>query len=1031
MERGSAWSVARAALTRRRARWLSAAGLAVLIAALASPASAQYFGRNKVRYRSFDFQVLETEHFDIYFYPGERAGIDIAARLAERWYTRLERLFGRGLTGRQSLVLYASHADFEQTNVVGGWIDEGTGGFTEPLLRRVVLPLAGPIADTDHVLGHELVHAFQFDIAKGPLEESNSSSLGRLPLWFIEGMAEYVSIGAIDANTAMRLRDAVQRNHLPSIQDLSTGRFFPYQWGHAVLAYIAGRFGDEAIPDLLGAALASGSVEQAVAKALGISAATLTSDWHEAMRALYAPALANARPFSDATRLLVRGEGLGAELNVAPALSPDGKWVAFLSARSVFSTDLYVADAQTGRITRKLTSTATDAHYSSIQYINSAGAWDAASERIAMATVTAGQPSLAIFDARTGKRDRDISVREVDEILNPSWSPSGDAIVFTGMRQGLTDLFVYDLDAATLRQLTSDPYADLHASWSPDGQRIVFASDRFASDLESLQMGALRLAIADVATGTVEAMPAFSTGKHISPQWSGDATAIYFIADPDGIPNVYRMSLPTGELEAITAMGTGVSGITRTSPALSVASARERAAFSVFEDDQYRIYVVDTTKRAAAPQLLAASAAALPPTERERGVVESMLADPAGGLTPPQDYPTAPYKAKLALAGVAQPSAGVGVSRFGTSVGGGAALYFSDLLGDHMLATAVQVNTVTGGFSFNDVAFETGYVNLRRRWNWGVFGSQLPYLAGAYVTGLSTLPGGELVGFDREILYRETQRSAAGMIAYPFDRSRRVELQGGVSRTSFERIVNSITYVPATGAVLAETSETDQFAPPLALATSGIALVFDNANFGATSPIQGQRYRVEVSPTIGSISFTGVTVDYRRYVMPVSFYTIAVRVLHYGRYGGGGDDARLFPVYVNNPGLVRGYDTFAYTSECVVTQAGYCQVSTAYAGSRVLVGNVELRFPLLRPFGASRGMYGPVPVEIALFADTGVAWTAREKPTFAGGTRPRISSAGFAIRTGVGFAVLEFDFSRPFQRPGEGWAFGFNLIPGW
>lgn len=117
-----------------------------------APASAQYFGRNKVQYHTLKFEVLKTEHFDIYFYPG-----------AERWNARLERLFEHKLRGRQPLILYGSHADFEQTNVIGGELTEGTGGITEPLRRRIVLPLGGPLADTDHVIGHELVHAFQFD----------------------------------------------------------------------------------------------------------------------------------------------------------------------------------------------------------------------------------------------------------------------------------------------------------------------------------------------------------------------------------------------------------------------------------------------------------------------------------------------------------------------------------------------------------------------------------------------------------------------------------------------------------------------------------------------------------------------------------------------------------------------------------------------------------------------------------------------------------------------------------------------------
>src|SRR5712692_11198515 len=111
----------------------------ILLLVSESPVSAQYFGRNKVQYKKLDFQVLKTEHFDIYFYPSERDGIDIAARLAERWHARLERLLEHRLRGRQPLVMYASHTDFEQTNVIQGELGEGTGGVTEPLRRRIVL----------------------------------------------------------------------------------------------------------------------------------------------------------------------------------------------------------------------------------------------------------------------------------------------------------------------------------------------------------------------------------------------------------------------------------------------------------------------------------------------------------------------------------------------------------------------------------------------------------------------------------------------------------------------------------------------------------------------------------------------------------------------------------------------------------------------------------------------------------------------------------------------------------------------------
>jgi outer membrane protein assembly factor BamA len=166
--------------------------------------------------------------------------------------------------------------------------------------------------------------------------------------------------------------------------------------------------------------------------------------------------------------------------------------------------------------------------------------------------------------------------------------------------------------------------------------------------------------------------------------------------------------------------------------------------------------------------------------------------------------------------------------------------------------------------------------------------------------------------------------------------------------------------------------------------------------------------------------------------MPVSFYTLAVRAVHYGRYGSGGEDSRLFPLYLGYPTLVRGYDVNSFdAAECVPNATSECPAFDRLLGSRLLVGNIEFRFPLLRPFGVSRRMYGPLPVELALFADGGVAWNRGEKPTMFGGARDGVSSAGVTLRVNLaGFAVGQFDFVRPLQRPGQGWIFQFNLTPG-
>ena len=167
-------------------------------------ASAQHFGKNKVEYVDFDFKIYETEHFAVYHYTREEAGARIVARLAERWYARLSRVLGHQLDGRQPLILYGSQPEFAQTNVVGGFLGEGVGGVTEAARRRIVMPFAPTLAETDQILGHELTHAFQFDISR-----RYRGGLLAWPLWSIEGLAQYLALGADDRETAMWLRDAV------------------------------------------------------------------------------------------------------------------------------------------------------------------------------------------------------------------------------------------------------------------------------------------------------------------------------------------------------------------------------------------------------------------------------------------------------------------------------------------------------------------------------------------------------------------------------------------------------------------------------------------------------------------------------------------------------------------------------------------------------------------------------------------------------------------------------------------------------
>jgi Tol biopolymer transport system component len=989
---------------------------AALAASLAPPAHAQYFGQNKVRYVRHDFRVLATPHFDVHYYPEEAETASLVARMAERWYTRLSAIFGHELRRRQPILLYAGHPAFSQTSVIDGDIGEGTGGVTDFARQRVVLPCAGSLGETDHVLGHELVHAFQFDVTR---KKSGGLGAARLPLWFIEGMAEYLSLGREHPQTAMWMREAVRTEAVPELRRLGAPDFFPYRYGHAFWAYVGGRFGDDRIPEILRLAGRTGNALAAIETVLKTDAQTLSREWQAALEAAYAPTLQDRGVPGPEARPAITEARSGGRLNLGPALSPDGKQILFISERSRMAVDLYLADTDSGRVRRHVVNRAVDPHFESLQFAASSAAWDPSGRRFAFAAVHAGRPRISIVDAARGTTEREIAFDDLDEITSPAWSPDGRTLAFSALRGGVSDLVLYDLAEDARHTLTEDAFADLQPAWSPDGRSLAFVTDRFSTNLRSLRMGTYGVALFDLDSGEIGPLPAFEGASSVSPQWSRDGSALFFVSDRDGISDVYRLALATGEMRQVTRIGSGVMGLTPVSPALSSASAVDRLAFSVFVEGRYEIFTIDSAVVLAGRPLLlpaegapARAAGRLPPIAAATPVAYSPAA--------PATFPEKEYRPRITLDRVGQPFLSASGGAFGTYVSAGGALFWSDMLGEQTVITAAELRGKT-------LATFAAYKNTRGRWNWGLVAEQVPFQTGTFSSGFSDLDG-RTVSVEQSFRFQETSRRLGGILAYPLSRSDRIEWSAGYRRVSFGSDVSTRTFSIANGLEIARDDRSLPAPRALDIGDVGAAYVRDAAAFGATSPILGRRLRAEITTSVGSVRHTDVLADLRRYVMPVRPVTVAARALFFGRLGRDAEDPRYASLFLGHQGLVRGYTLGSYASSACLGNIGIasCTAVEDFVGSRILVGNVEVRAPLL-PF-LRRGGSWPLPVEVALFGDAGLAWT-REVPGIRSARPAR--SVGAALRVNVlGFLVGEVDYVRPFDRAAGGGRWELSIGPG-
>jgi outer membrane protein assembly factor BamA len=443
--------------------------------------------------------------------------------------------------------------------------------------------------------------------------------------------------------------------------------------------------------------------------------------------------------------------------------------------------------------------------------------------------------------------------------------------------------------------------------------------------------------------------------------------------------------------------------------------------------------------------------AALPPVNRMSSDLVSLLHNAFYGLPRDTTYPSQTYRPKLGLDYIAQPTLAFGADRFGTFIGGGVSLFWSDVLGSHNLATGLSING-----SFKDISGLLGYSNRTRRLNWAVSAQQIPFRTGFISRGFLVDSAQNVIGLREDfILFRQINRQVGGAVAYPISSVQRVEFSAQYMGISFD-LERQTSLYRLDGALVSRTRQNIETRPPLHLGQANVALVYDNSLFGLTSPMMGQRYRFELGSNVGSLNYRTVLADYRKYVMVKRPFTLAGRILHFGRYGPDGDNQRILsPLYLGFEGFLRGYrfGSFDLLRECPPNQIS-CPAFEELFGSKVLVTNAELRFPLLGVLGIGSGLFGFLPIEMVFFGDAGLAWWNRSlpsdisqytpeeqasieqqldaaRPFFLGGTRQPMVSAGVALRMNVfGVAIISLNYVRPFNRPRKGAHFQFTFTPG-
>lgn len=1019
-------------------------------------AQAQYFGQNKMRYKKLNFKVYDTPHFNIYYYLKNDSMMRWLSKESEIWYDMHQQVFQDTFSRKNPIIIYNNHPEFQQTTAISGEISVGTGGVTEAFKQRVVMPIMQINQQTRHVLGHEMVHAFQYRVIMEGGDSTRLENIGNIPLWMIEGMAEYFSIGKKDAFTSMWMRDAYLHKDIPSLKQMTeqSYNYFPYRYGQAFWSFIGSTYGDTVIMPLF-IETAKYGYEFAMRRVFGYDAQTMSTLWKNSMEQAYRNLGKDTTTRPIGINLI--NQSNAGSMNLSPSISPDGKYVVYLSEQDLFSIDLFLADAKTGKRIRKLGSKLTNKDIDEFSFLESAGSFSPDSKKFAFSVFSQGKNKLMVVDVQSGNPILTEAMGDIVEFANIAWSPDNETVVFSGLEEGHSDLYTYNTKTKELKQLTNDVYSDYQPSYSRDGKYIVFSTDRVSltSDNRSVDIP-MNLALYEVATGKITNIDIFPGANNLNPQFSSDGTTLLFLSNSDGFRNLYRYHLKSETVERLTDYFTGISGITEYSPAISV-SATDEIVYSFFKKKKYEIYkasLSDFTAIEVGSQDVDMTAAILPPNvDRGVNVVNRNLRNfNVFERISDNQISNISYSPKFKLDYLANSGVGMSVgSRYGAGINSGVQGQFSDILGYNQIFAAVNING-----EIYDFGGQVAYINQRSRWNWGGAISHIPYMTGFSTYGYEDFGYGDELAVSTYIV-RSFQTQAEAFVAYPFNRHHRFEVGAAISRYGYrvDKWRQSYWYGYGDRQRISN-DEASQLGfgnlQPFVIQQVNGGFVGDNAVFGIAAPLQGFRYRLGIEQYFGDYNFSAVNIDLRKYnrYKPV---TLAARLYSYMRMGN--DERALYPVYIGYPYLIRGYES---GNVDVTGDIGFSELS----GSRMAVGNFEIRLPFTGPEKLAVVKSGLLFSDLNFFVDGGLAWYGGNKlklsrteddripardqngqPILDGNNQPvmiydqnvriPVFSAGVSLRVNLfGAMILEPYYAIPFQKTKSKFGtFGLNFTPGW
>lgn len=969
-----------------------------LLLTIFTVAQAQSFGQNKLQYRDFDWNYIQTPHFDIYYYGGQQELAEFTAEVAEESYEQISIHLRWDLKRRVSIMVYNSHNEFQQTNVVGAYMREGIGGVTELFKNRVVFPFEGNYEQFRHVIHHELVHAMINDMVYGGSMQHVISSRTkiRVPIWSNEGLAEYLSSNW-DTKADMVIRDIAVHERMPSVKELNY--FMAYKGGQSLWRFIASKYGREKIGDVFRSMKITQHAERGYEKALGMNYKELSLQWHKYLKKEYWADVRDRDALEDMSEKLTDHKKARNFYNVSPAISPDGSKIAVLSDESGYF-DILLLDAITGKKIKKLIKGNRTVDFEELKWLQPGLSWSPDSKNIVVAAKAGKGDVLHIINVESRKSEK-IEI-ELDGVFSASWSPKGNLIAFIGNKGNASDIYLWDINVGQLTQLTNDIFSDSYPSWNAEGSKIVFTSDRgdnvdgqFDGNMFDHNYRQTDIYTVDIESKIIQRVT-HTNHNELHPIFANTEEAVFYTSDHQGVWNIYKQSLDesANDATAITNVLTGIQQI-------SLSRDDRTLIFSGYAGIGWDVYSMSNPlalpkKEVAPTQFILNKEDEIediadlrrhkksPDYSEHMGAYSSWVFAPgyehfntSNDQSPSEElvsldstmvdgeYIPKSYKTRFTLDVV---SGNLQISNvFGTS--GMTYFSFSDILGDHQIAFGTEMVLTLEN---SDYFFYYGYLRHKMDYHFAAF------------------QNANFFQIDSWTLGRLRHYGLQTSISNPVSRFQRFDF--GLSWHNINYSIMELT-IDEFNQQTYETTNSSTYSTILPT----VSWVYDNSVFGVVGPIDGfrQNTSLTVSPGFGSnnLKFQTIKTDLRNYYRFGKEYTLATR--GYLGQSFGADKQNFFlggiPYLLGGGGETDGLKDDSHFRDVILDTSNSSLIHdiyfTEYAfplrgarfaerfGTHAALMNLEIRFPFINYLALGfplKMIFGNIRGHA--FMDVGAAW---------------------------------------------------------